>query len=214
MAIKGLCLSDCKYSHLYVIPYSGVWAGLTDSLLKDKIEKGGEVSLPKADYKKILAFILATWDIFPLIVLSVFYFISFHILLFYFILFYFRPCLTACGILVSQPGNKSTPPAVEAQEVQSLRWTARKSHVWSLKSLAVDLPYTLSWASAVQQPTWRRTKICQTPYDWAWQWISIPIAVTPPDEACWRLGKTSQGTLGHRHLAKPSWIPDADTVRK
>ena len=60
MTIKGLCLADCKYSHLYVIAYSGVWAGLTDSLLKDKIEKGGEVSLPKADYKKILAFILAT----------------------------------------------------------------------------------------------------------------------------------------------------------
>ena len=43
-----------------VIPYSGVWAGLTDSLLKDKIEKGGELSLPKANYKKILAFILGT----------------------------------------------------------------------------------------------------------------------------------------------------------
>ena len=43
-----------------MFPYSGVWAGLTDSLLKDKIEKGGELSLPKANYKKILAFILGT----------------------------------------------------------------------------------------------------------------------------------------------------------
>ena len=40
-----------------MIPYSGVCAGLTDSLLKDEIEKGGELSLPKADYEKILAFI-------------------------------------------------------------------------------------------------------------------------------------------------------------
>ena len=57
MTIKGLWLAACKYSHLCVIPYSGVWAGLTDSLLKDEIEKGGELSLPKADYEKILAFI-------------------------------------------------------------------------------------------------------------------------------------------------------------
>ena len=110
-------------------------------------------------------------------------------LLFYFTLFYFWPCLIAWEILASQAGNKPTPPAVEAQEVQSLsHWTARKSHVWSLKSLAVGLPYTLSWASSVQKPTLQGTKICQIPHDWAWQWISVPIVVTPPGETCWQLG--------------------------
>ena len=42
---------------------------------------------------------------------------------FYFLLYFiFWPCHMACGILVPQPGTKTTPPAVEAWSVN--HWTA------------------------------------------------------------------------------------------
>ena len=55
---------------------------------------------------------MESWSLPPLLYLFIYLFI------------YFWPRHTACGILVSQPGVKPAPPALQAQSLN--QWTARE----------------------------------------------------------------------------------------
>ena len=54
---------------------------------------------------------------------------------FFFLIFIFWLCHVACGILVTQPGIKPVPPALEAWSLN--HWTAKKSLVGCFKSIDI-----------------------------------------------------------------------------